>query len=235
MAEQAFGLGVFGYVVEPLPPGQLLITTMNALRRRELEMPRMPTPQARRPPPGHHRHGPVAIFAENRSGHYAMANATAEELGGACRAGSSARPIATLMSPERAARAAETNGLVLAGASASRRRRPRARGQSAGRSRSSSSRSSTRTGRSSPSAGSRSTSPSSGRRSGSATSSSSPRAPRSRNWRSPARRRSSGWPGRSIATTPPPDSTSVGSPPWPRSSGRSSASIPRSTSCATRP
>ena len=36
-AENGFEFGAFGYVVRPLP-GQLLITTMNALRRRDLEI-----------------------------------------------------------------------------------------------------------------------------------------------------------------------------------------------------
>ena len=38
MAAQAFDFGVHGYLVKPFWPGQLLITTMNALRRRELEI-----------------------------------------------------------------------------------------------------------------------------------------------------------------------------------------------------
>jgi putative two-component system response regulator len=38
IAEQAFGFGAHGYLVKPFWPGQLLITTMNALRRRELEI-----------------------------------------------------------------------------------------------------------------------------------------------------------------------------------------------------
>ena len=38
VAAQAFDFGVHGYLVKPFWPGQLLITTMNALRRRELEI-----------------------------------------------------------------------------------------------------------------------------------------------------------------------------------------------------
>jgi cyclic di-GMP phosphodiesterase len=38
VAEQTFRLGAHGYLVKPFWPGQLLITTMNALRQRELEM-----------------------------------------------------------------------------------------------------------------------------------------------------------------------------------------------------
>ena len=38
IAERAFKLGAQGYLVKPFWPGQLLITTMNALRQRQLEM-----------------------------------------------------------------------------------------------------------------------------------------------------------------------------------------------------
>jgi two-component system, NtrC family, sensor kinase len=38
VAERAFGLGVGGYLVKPFWPGQLKITVLNALRRRQLEL-----------------------------------------------------------------------------------------------------------------------------------------------------------------------------------------------------
>jgi cyclic di-GMP phosphodiesterase len=38
IAERTFRLGAHGYLVKPFWPGQLLITTMNALRQRDLEM-----------------------------------------------------------------------------------------------------------------------------------------------------------------------------------------------------
>jgi putative two-component system response regulator len=38
IAEKTFRLGAHGYLVKPFWPGQLLITTMNALRQRDLEM-----------------------------------------------------------------------------------------------------------------------------------------------------------------------------------------------------
>ena len=38
IAKRAFRLGAHGYLVKPFWPGQLLITAMNALRRRDLEM-----------------------------------------------------------------------------------------------------------------------------------------------------------------------------------------------------
>jgi PAS domain S-box-containing protein len=79
-AANAFELGAFGYVVRPLP-GQLLITTMNALRRRDLEI------AHRRLSQNHEDRRqaiidmvPIAIFAKDRSGHYVLANAKAEEM-----------------------------------------------------------------------------------------------------------------------------------------------------------
>ncbi len=79
-AANAFGLGIFGYVVRPMP-GQLLIATMNALRRRELEIAHRQLTQNREA----RRQAiidmvPIAIFAKDRSGHYVMANAKAEEM-----------------------------------------------------------------------------------------------------------------------------------------------------------
>jgi PAS domain S-box-containing protein len=79
-AETAFEFGAFGYVVRPLP-GQLLITTMNALRRRELEI-------------AHEKLGrnledrrqaildmiPIGIYVKDRSGRYVVANAKAEAM-----------------------------------------------------------------------------------------------------------------------------------------------------------
>jgi DNA-binding NtrC family response regulator len=38
VADRAFAHGVHGYLIEPLQPGQLLITVINALRWRELEI-----------------------------------------------------------------------------------------------------------------------------------------------------------------------------------------------------
>jgi response regulator RpfG family c-di-GMP phosphodiesterase len=118
VAQRAFVLGVHGYLLEPVQPGQLLITTMNALRQRELEI-------ASR---AHNRSleaqvqeiidmAPVAIYAKDRTGHYVVANATANELGGADRGGIVGSTDEALMSAESAERAAETDGLVFDGGS----------------------------------------------------------------------------------------------------------------------
>jgi diguanylate cyclase (GGDEF)-like protein/PAS domain S-box-containing protein len=79
-AENVFEFGAFGYVVRPLP-GQLLITTMNALRRRDLEI------AHERLSRNHEDRGqaildmvPIGIYAKDRSGRYVVANAKAEEM-----------------------------------------------------------------------------------------------------------------------------------------------------------
>ena len=86
LARKAFnmaGHGVHGYLVKPFWPGQLLITCMNALRRRELEV-------AERS----HRHNleerrqkiiemaPMPIYIKDGSYRYTFANRQADELAG---------------------------------------------------------------------------------------------------------------------------------------------------------
>ncbi|HSK50909.1 MAG TPA: HD domain-containing phosphohydrolase [Solirubrobacterales bacterium] len=83
VAEQAFRLGAHGYLVKPLQPGQLLITTMNALRHRELEMLekahsstledrlRMLMDRA-----------PVPMYVKDRDYRYVIANQVAHEVAG---------------------------------------------------------------------------------------------------------------------------------------------------------
>ncbi|HSS42596.1 MAG TPA: HD domain-containing phosphohydrolase [Solirubrobacterales bacterium] len=82
-ARRAFDHGVYGYLVEPFWPGQLLITVMSALRRRELEI----AAQA------HSRNledrrqtiidmAPIGIYAKDVSGRYVIANAKADQLAG---------------------------------------------------------------------------------------------------------------------------------------------------------
>ena len=81
VAELASELGAHGYLVKPLQSGQLLITTMNALRRRELEI-------------AHRAHAraleerlqaiidmaPIPIYAKDRAHRYILANVRACEL-----------------------------------------------------------------------------------------------------------------------------------------------------------
>jgi putative two-component system response regulator len=83
VARRAFGFGVYGYLVEPLRPGQLLISTMNALRRRELEI---AADLLRRNLAEQFQQiidmAPIPIYVKDASQHYVVANAKADELTG---------------------------------------------------------------------------------------------------------------------------------------------------------
>jgi CheY-like chemotaxis protein len=83
LAQRAFAHGVYGYLVEPFWPGQLLITVMSALRRRQLEN----EAEARGQNLADQRQtiidmAPIGIYAKDTSGHYIVANDKAEELAG---------------------------------------------------------------------------------------------------------------------------------------------------------
>jgi response regulator RpfG family c-di-GMP phosphodiesterase len=83
LAERAFSQGVFGYLVEPFWPGQLLITVMSALRRRQLENEAEAHSQNLA---DQHQTiidmAPIAIYAKGIDGRYVVANEKAEELAG---------------------------------------------------------------------------------------------------------------------------------------------------------
>jgi len=83
VAERAFALGAHGYLVKPFWPGQLLITVMTALRRRELELAQK----------AHNRtleariqtlmdQAPVPIYIKDRERRYVIANRVAHEVAG---------------------------------------------------------------------------------------------------------------------------------------------------------
>jgi PAS domain S-box-containing protein len=86
LARKAFGLGghgVHGYLVKPFWPGQLLITTMNALRRRELEV----SERSYRLNLEERRQkiidmAPMPIYVKDGSYRYTFANGQADELAG---------------------------------------------------------------------------------------------------------------------------------------------------------
>lgn len=83
VASQAFRFGVYGYLVEPFWPGQLLITVMNALRRRDLEI----AGQNHRDNLTEQRQkiidmAPMPIYAKDATGHYTLANLQADALAG---------------------------------------------------------------------------------------------------------------------------------------------------------
>lgn len=86
VARRAFRIGVHGvhgYLVKPFWPGQLLITVMNALCRRELEI----HESARRLNLEERRQSiidmaPMPIYVKDEANRYVFANAQAEELAG---------------------------------------------------------------------------------------------------------------------------------------------------------
>jgi PAS domain S-box-containing protein len=86
LARKAFGLaghGVHGYLVKPFWPGQLLITAMNALRRRELEI----RERSHRLNLEERRQkiidmAPMPIYVKDASYRYIFANGRADELAG---------------------------------------------------------------------------------------------------------------------------------------------------------
>ncbi len=82
-AKRAFDLGVYGYLVEPFLPGQLLITVLSAQRRRRLEI----IAKAHSQNLEDRRQtiidmAPVGIYAKDTSGRYVVANKMADELAG---------------------------------------------------------------------------------------------------------------------------------------------------------
>jgi PAS domain S-box-containing protein len=83
LANKVFDSGAHGYVVKPPRPGQLLITVMNALRRRDLEIAQQEHSQNL----ADRRQtiidmAPIAIYAKDISGLYIVANEKADELAG---------------------------------------------------------------------------------------------------------------------------------------------------------
>jgi PAS domain S-box-containing protein len=83
VARQAFHFGVYGYLVEPFWPGQLLIAVMNALRRRELEI----AGRAHSENLTEQRQkiidmAPMPIYVKDRAYRYILANLQADALAG---------------------------------------------------------------------------------------------------------------------------------------------------------
>ncbi len=83
VAEKAFDFGVHGYLVKPFWPGQLRITAMNALRRRDLEVAAKAHAEALEV-----RlqrlidQAPIPVYLKDREGRYELANQAAHELWG---------------------------------------------------------------------------------------------------------------------------------------------------------
>ncbi len=105
VAEKTFGLGAHGYLVKPFWPGQLLITTMNALRQRELELAQK----------AHNRtleermqllmdRAPVPIYIKDTERRYMIANRVAQEIAGLAPGELIGLTDAAIMSPEAGSR-----------------------------------------------------------------------------------------------------------------------------------
>lgn len=82
-AQRASELGAHGYLVKPFSSGQLLISTMNAIRRRELEL----AHQARQRGLEERLqaiidHAPMPIYVKDRDYRYVIANRRARDLAG---------------------------------------------------------------------------------------------------------------------------------------------------------
>lgn len=104
IAQHAFGLGghgVHGYLVKPFWPGQLLITAMNALRRRELEH----FESAHRLNLEERRQtiidmAPMPVYVKDEDFRYVFANAQADDLAGQERGRLLGQTDEAIMSPE---------------------------------------------------------------------------------------------------------------------------------------
>ncbi len=121
IAEKAFEFGAFGYVVRPLP-GQLLITTMNALRRRDLEIAHRKLSQSRED----RRQAiidmvPIAIFVKDSAGRYVVANTKADEVAGLEAGGLLGLTDDAFLPPLLAESYARSDASILAGAAVSER------------------------------------------------------------------------------------------------------------------
>ncbi len=114
VVERASELRAHGYLIKPFPPGQLLITTLNALRRRELEIEQE----------AHSRsledrlqaiidRAPMPIYAKDRSNRYIIANRRAREFVQLTNGNLVGQTDEAIMPPESARRARITDQLVL--------------------------------------------------------------------------------------------------------------------------
>lgn len=118
VARKAFafgGRGVHGYLVKPFWPGQLLITAMNALRRRELEISER----------GHRlnleeRHqtiidmAPTPIYVKDSTYRYVFANAEADDLAGQATGQLVGQTDEAIMTPEAVRRIRAKDRRILA-------------------------------------------------------------------------------------------------------------------------
>lgn len=117
VARKAFGFGghgVHGYLVKPFWPGQLLITAMNALRRRELE----DFESAHRLNLEERRQtiidmAPMPIYVKDEDFHYVFANAQADDLAGLERGRLLGQTDEAIMAPEALTRTRTVDRQIL--------------------------------------------------------------------------------------------------------------------------
>jgi putative two-component system response regulator len=118
LARKAFGLGgrgVHGYLVKPFWPGQLLITVMNALRRRELEI----HERAYRHNLEERRQAiidmaPMPIYVKDSDYRYVFSNAQADDLAGQKRGQILGQTDEAIMTPEALAQTRAVDSQILA-------------------------------------------------------------------------------------------------------------------------
>jgi len=114
-ARRAFAHGVYGYLVEPFWPGQLLITVMSALRRRQLEI----IANAHSQNLEDRRQtiidmAPIGIYAKDTNGRYVVANDKADELAGLGPGELLGSTDHAFLSPEEIEVGSDSDGRVLA-------------------------------------------------------------------------------------------------------------------------
>jgi putative two-component system response regulator len=81
LAERAFELGAHGYLVKPFWPGQLLITTLTALRRSRLELAqRAHSKMVEEQMQALMERAPFPVYIKDRQHRYLMANSAAHEI-----------------------------------------------------------------------------------------------------------------------------------------------------------
>jgi len=114
VAKHAFEIGAHGYLVKPFWPGQLLITAMNALRQRELEIAQRAHSKALED-----RlqvlmdRAPVPIYIKDRNRRYLLANRVAHEVAGLEPGELVGLSDTEIMPPEAEEQVAATDHLVL--------------------------------------------------------------------------------------------------------------------------
>ena len=130
VVERAFELGAHGYLVKPFRPGQLLITTMTALRRRELEIAqRAHTRAVEDRLAAMMDHAPLAVFVKDRRRRYVIANRVANEIAGLGDGGLIGRRDEDFLPGEVAEESAEIDRIVLGGEVVEREQAFRFRGE----------------------------------------------------------------------------------------------------------